>query len=295
MNRLAIGLLVGAALLTATNLNAAEPGPPPREAGQLTPATKARKAAPTTKARRDPVTTARKQAPSAPRVEPEILGRFDHDPNAFTQGLLFEGGVLYESTGLVGRSSVRIVDLQTGKVLKQRNLPDRLFGEGLAKVGDRLIQLTWRDGIALIYSLPDLQRIGHHRYEGQGWGLCYDGEFLIMSNGSNQLIFRDPDTFAIIRTVEVHDSGRPVRRLNELECVGEHVFANVYQTWDLVKVDKSSGRVVSTIDASKLLPAPERASLAPQAVLNGIAYDPQSRTYLLTGKLWRSIYKVSFP
>ena len=226
------------------------------------------------------------------RLVPTIVATYPHDSRAFTQGLLLDGVTLYESTGLRGRSSLRAVDLASGNVRRQHDLPATLFGEGLARVEDHLIQLTWTSGVARVYSINDFSLVTEHRYQGQGWGLCFDGELLAMSDGSHQIQFRDPTTFAVARTLEVYDKERRVSQLNELECVGKHIYANVWGTWRIVRIDKYSGRIDAIIDASGLLAADEKAALPGGAVLNGIAYDETTDTLLLTGKLWPAIYRV---
>ena len=224
-------------------------------------------------------------------LEPQVLNTYPHDPDAFTQGLLFYGGDLYESTGLFGASSVREVDLETGEVIRTLPLAGDLFGEGLARVDDQLYQITWQSGRAFVYDLETFEQEGRFSYETEGWGLCYDGEDLYMSDGSATLFERDPETFEVTREAQVTLRGEPVERLNELECVGEHVYANVWQTDTIVKIDKSSGKVVGEIDASNLL---EGAPTNPDAVLNGIAYNPETETFYLTGKLWSELFEVRF-
>jgi glutamine cyclotransferase len=221
-----------------------------------------------------------------------VVDRYPHDRSAFTQGLLVHGGDLYESTGLRGRSSVRVVDIKRGTIRKRVDLPRELFGEGLALVGDRLVQLTWTSGTARVYSLPGLELVGEHRYSGEGWGLCYDGRHLVMSDGSQRLTVRDPESFEVLRTVEVTENGRPATHLNELECVGGKVYANVWRTWKIVRIDPASGRVDAWLDASNLLSVMEKQALPAEAVLNGIAYDESTDTFLLTGKLWPRIHRI---
>jgi len=221
-----------------------------------------------------------------------VLERHPHDARAFTQGLLLDGSTLYESTGLYGQSSLRQVDLASGIVQRQVDLPPNLFGEGLALVGDRLVQLTWTNGVARVYSLAQLALVAEHRYEGEGWGLCYDGESLVMSDGSDRLVLRDPETFAVRKTLRVVDAKGVVNRLNELECVGHHVYANVWGTWRIVRIDGRTGAVDGEIDAGSLLSSMERAALPAEAVLNGIAYDSATDTFLLTGKLWPRVHRV---
>jgi glutamine cyclotransferase len=225
---------------------------------------------------------------------PEVIETYPHDPEAFTQGLLLYEGLLYESTGLYGRSSLRQVDPETGEVLQQVDLDDAFFGEGLALVDDRLIQITWREETAFVYDLTTFERLGRLSYGGEGWGLCFDGELLVMSNGSDTLTFRDPETMDVRHEVRVTMRGEPLPYLNELECVGDYVYANVFTTTYIVQIDKGNGQVVAVIDASNLLPQEELQSLLPEGVLNGIAYNPEDDTFLLTGKLWPHVFKVRF-
>lgn len=232
-------------------------------------------------------TPAAATVPEALRVE--VVETYPHARDAFTQGLVYHDGRLYESTGLVGRSSLRQVELRSGRVLRRANVDPPRFAEGLALVGDRLWQLTWHAGRALVWDEAGFEHLSTRRYEGEGWGLCFDGEHLVMSDGSEHLAFRDPETFDVNRRVRVTKVGRPVRRLNELECVDGHVYANVWQADDIVRIDPESGRVTAVIDASGLLP-PEDAAEAD--VLNGIAYVPERDTFLLTGKRWPRMFEV---
>lgn len=232
-----------------------------------------------------------REATGVVMLKASVLRTYPHDRKAFTQGLIWRDGVLYESTGLVGRSSLRKVDLATGAVTKQVEVPAPYFAEGLADVGNRLLQLTWQHGRVLIYDKATLGRVGELSYEGEGWGLCHDGGSLIMSSGSAALTVRDPATFAIRRTVQVTLDGRPLDRLNELECVGGEVYANVWTTETIVRIDMKTGRVNARIDASNLLSPSERSGVD---VLNGIAHDPADNTFLITGKLWPKIFKVRF-
>ena len=179
----------------------------------------------------------------------EVIRTFDHAPDAFTQGLLFYDGFLYESTGQRGSSTLRKVSLEDGAVIRRVQMDEDVFAEGLARVDDRLIQLTWTAGEATEYAL-DFEPLRSFQYEGEGWGLCYDGERLVMSDGSARLTFRDPEDFRVIGGVEVTHDGAPVARLNELECVGAAVWANVWQTDRIVRIDPQSGRVTATVDAS---------------------------------------------
>ncbi len=226
------------------------------------------------------------------RLRVEVLARHPHDSGAFTQGLLWHDGRLYESTGLRGHSSVREVDLPSGRVLRERRLDATLFGEGLARVGSELIQLTWTRGVALRWGLADFSPKGRFGYQGEGWGLCFDGRWLVMSDGSEWLTFRDPTRFEARRRVRVTLHGRPVRRLNELECVAGAVYANVWTTDRIVRIDPESGRVTALVDASGLLPAGKRPAGAD--VLNGIAWIPERARFVLTGKRWPWLFEVRF-
>jgi len=224
---------------------------------------------------------------------PEVIAIYPTDPEAFTQGLLFHDGRLLESTGLYGRSSLREADPTTGRVLRRVALEERFFGEGLALVGDRLIQLTWREQIALVYDLATFTELERWSYEGEGWGLCFDGTALFRSDGSSTITLHDPGTFAVKGTLPVTRHGRPVPLLNELECVGGKLYANVFLTDMIVVIDARSGIVTAQIDARALTRASGRP-LLPDAVLNGIAYDPDEGVFYLTGKLWPTMFKVRF-
>lgn len=225
------------------------------------------------------------------RLRVEIVRVLPHDSGAFTQGLVWNGRTLYESTGLLGRSSLREVELETGRVLRRVALPPHVFGEGLALVGGRLVQLSWQNGLALVWDAATFEPRGEHRYAGEGWGLCYDGRRLVMSDGSSTLAFRDPATFAETGRIGVTRDGDPLPHLNELECVGGSIYANIWQTDDIVRIDPASGRVTAHIDARGLLGPAERAGVD---VLNGIAYRPETGTFLVTGKLWPKLFEVRF-
>lgn len=219
----------------------------------------------------------------------EVVARYPHDPEAFTQGLLWHDGRLFESTGLEGQSTLREVELASGRVLRRAELPREHFGEGLARVENRLVQITWQNHVAHVWDLERFEPVAEHRYTGEGWGLCYDGRSLVMSDGSDRLTFRDPETFAPRRTVRVTKLGRPVRWLNELECVDGAVYANVWQTDEIVRIDPESGRVSGVLGASGLLPPEDRQGVD---VLNGIAYVPETGRFLITGKLWPTMFEV---
>ena len=204
---------------------------------------------------------------------------------------MFQDGVLYESTGRRGTSSVRKVNLASGDVLSIRDLPEEYFGEGLASVGSELIQLTWQSGLAFVYDSETLELLRTFEYEGEGWGLCFDGEALFMSDGSDKLQRRNPLTFEVIEVIPVTKDGFSVWRLNELECVGDEIFANVYQTNRIVRIDKHTGEVAAEIDGYGLSVASRRTP-DPEAVFNGIAYDPATGHFYVTGKLWPNLFEI---
>jgi len=232
------------------------------------------------------------QAERASRLRPRVSNSFPHDPAAFTQGLVWNGGELFESTGLRGRSSLRRVNLETGEVLQRASLDSSLFAEGLEKVGDRLIQLTWQANTALVYDATTFERTGSFAYPTEGWGLCLDNQNrFVMSDGTSTLYFRDPVTFEEIGSVPVTLNGAPLERLNELECVNGEVYANVWLTNTIVKIDSATGAVVAEIDAAGLL---SEAEAAGADVLNGIAYRPETATFLITGKNWPTLFEVTF-
>jgi glutamine cyclotransferase len=222
----------------------------------------------------------------------DVVSRRPHDAGAWTEGLLLDPqGRLFESTGLEGRSSLREVDPQTGAVLRSAALEGALYGEGIALVGDRIVQLTWKDGRALVWDANTFARLGEHAYSGEGWGLCHDGSRLVQSDGSDVLTFRDPDTFATVGSVRVTLLGQPVIKLNELECVDGQVWANVWETPYIVRIDPGSGQVTGVLDATGIL-EPDPSATNNGAVLNGIAWDPVAGTFLLTGKLWPELIEV---
>lgn len=225
-----------------------------------------------------------------PVVQPTILERFPHDGNAFTQGLVFADGVLFESTGLLGESARRRVAPTTGEVITSARLDADLFGAGLAFTNGQLIQLTWQQGIAMVADPTTMLEISRFTYEGEGWGLCQlDDNSLVMSNGSGFLTVRDSETFEVIGEIEVTLDGEPTTNLNELECVGESIYANVWLESNILEIDASSGQVRRVVDASALVPG----DLSPDDVLNGIAYRSESDTFFLTGKRWTVMYEVS--
>jgi len=222
----------------------------------------------------------------------EVVSRRPHDPGAFTQGLLFdEQGRLFESTGLRGESTLREVDARSGMVQRTVSLRDELFGEGLALVADRLIQLTWQSGEATARDKESFRALDTFEFDGEGWGLCYDGQRLVMSDGSDTLTFRDPVTFETVGSLDVTLDGQPVRNLNELECVEGAVWANVWFSDRILRIDPSNGRVDGVLDLDGIID-PNPAIARSSNVLNGIAYDAEADTFLVTGKRWPEMIEI---
>lgn len=226
------------------------------------------------------------------RFIPRVVAKLPHDPSSFTQGLAIEEDQLYESTGLYGRSSVRRLDILTGQVKEKLNLPSEIFGEGLAVFPSSIFQLTWKEQKVFVYNPLTFKVLKIIPYSGEGWGLCRDGQTLWMSNGTHRLVQRDIQTFAVLKTLDVYQGSRPVSFLNDLESVGDNLYANVYGKEWLVRIDKGTGKVTGVIDASHLLTPQEKASLNFSEVLNGVAYRPTRGTFLLTGKGWPWIFEV---
>ena len=233
-------------------------------------------------------------APAAPApvgpLRPEVVAEIPHDTTAFTQGLEIADGALYEGTGRAGVSQLRELDPSTGAVRRAAPLPGALFGEGITVVGDRIWQLTWQDGVALEWDRASFTVLREVPVDGEGWGLCADGDRLVRSDGTDRLRFHDPATFAETGSVAVTLDGAPVTELNELECVDGLVWANVWRTDRIVGIDPADGRVTAVVDATGLLPPDRRAGAD---VLNGIAALGDGE-FLLTGKLWPTTYRVRF-
>lgn len=229
-------------------------------------------------------------AQRAPIQSYEVVASFPHDPGAFTQGLLFQDGVLYESTGLHGRSSIRKVDPATGKVLQKRDLDARYFGEGIVVWKDRLVEITWQDQIGFVYDLNSFEPKSTFTYPGEGWGLTHDGARLIMSDGTADLRFLDPETLNETGRVRVTDGGGEVVNLNELEWVEGEIWANIWGSDWIARIDPATGKVKAWIDMTGLLPAADRTGR--EDVLNGIAYDPKGKRVLVTGKLWPKLFEI---
>ncbi|MEN8614869.1 glutaminyl-peptide cyclotransferase [Dehalogenimonas sp. THU2] len=220
-----------------------------------------------------------------------IVNTYPHDRTAFTQGLVYDGGFLYESTGLYGSSSVRKVDPATGQVLQSFSLSSQYFGEGLTLWQDSLIQLTWQSKVGFVYDKDTFDLRRDFAYTTEGWGLTHDGSRLIMSDGTATLYFLDPATFAVLGQVNVHDGGTPVVRLNELEYIEGRVFANIWQTNKIVIINPADGEVTGWIDLTGLL-TPEQAGGVAVDVLNGIAWDAAGGRLLVTGKLWPLLFEI---
>ncbi|HEX5475244.1 MAG TPA: glutaminyl-peptide cyclotransferase [Vicinamibacterales bacterium] len=232
--------------------------------------------------------------PRAPAPAPvfgyRVVHTYPHDRSAFTQGLIYRGGFLYEGTGLNGQSGIRKVDLDTGRVVEFKALDSRYFGEGITDWQDSLVQLTWQSEIGFVYDLATFQRRRTFTYQGEGWGLTHDTAHLIMSDGSSSLRFLDPSTFKEIRRVTVRDARGPVDRLNELEYVKGQIYANVWQTQRIAQIAPDTGRVTGWIDLSGLLLPADRAGTD---VLNGIAYDAAAGRLFVTGKLWPKLFEIT--
>lgn len=219
-----------------------------------------------------------------------VVASFPHDPHAFTQGLVSVDGQVFEGTGNYGESSLRRVDLATGRVEQEIRLPPHLFGEGLTVWQGRLVQLTWREGLGLIYDRDSLTLMETFTYSGEGWGLTHDGRHWIMSDGTDELRFLDPDTRRVVRHLPVRDGVRAIDNLNELEWVEGEIWANIWHSDRIVQIDPVSGRVAGWIDLGGLYSATERPHR--EAVLNGIAYDAQTRRLFVTGKDWPRLYEI---
>lgn len=216
---------------------------------------------------------------------------YPHDKQAFTQGLVYEDGFLYESTGLYGSSSLRKIKPATGEIITMLDIPDKYFAEGIAIMGDRLYQLTWKAGKGFIYNKEDLSLIGNFSYKTEGWGLTTDGENLILSDGTSTIYYIEPHDFKVLRTIEVKYSGSPLSNLNELEFINGMIFANVWQTDYIAIIDPSSGDVKDIIDLEDIIS--EHLYRDNVRVPNGIAYNKDSGTVFITGKMWPNMFEMS--
>lgn len=228
--------------------------------------------------------------PPAPVYSYEVVNTWHHEPDAFTQGLQYLNGELYESTGLNGRSSLRRVELTTGKVLQKIDIPNEYFAEGMTILGNKIYQLTYQTHIGFIYDLKTFKQLGTWQYEGEGWGLTNDGTYLIMSNGSNKINYIDPKSLTIVKTIEVYDEGFRVENLNELEYIKGEIYANIWQTDRVARIDPATGKVVAWVDLAGLLMPQERTEKVD--VLNGIAYDEKGDRIFITGKLWPKLFEI---
>ncbi len=228
--------------------------------------------------------------PEPPTYTYRVVNTWPHDRGAFTQGLIYLKGVFFESTGLNGQSTLRRVEPQTGRVLQQVTVPAQYFAEGMTELGGKIFQLTWQNQKGFVYDLGTFAPQGEFSYTGEGWGLTTDGQSLIMSDGTEQIRFLDPATFRVIRTIRVVRHGQPLKQLNELEYVKGEIFANLWQTQLVARIDPANGRVLGIIDFSGLLAAADYARGTD--VLNGIAYDAAGDRLFVTGKNWPKLFEV---
>jgi glutamine cyclotransferase len=227
---------------------------------------------------------------NVPRTEFDVVGRYPHDPNAYTQGLVWHKGGFYESTGLYGQSSLRRVGFPSGKVLKSIRLAPNIFAEGLALANGNLVQLTWKSGRGFVYDLESFKLLRDFQYETEGWGLACDGHYLIMSDGSSTLTYLDPGSFRPVKRLNVTVNGKPIDDLNELEFIDGEIWSNVWMSDIILRINPVSGRVASYLDLRGLLPSsPDRS---PDDVLNGIAFDADARRIFVGGKRWPLLFEI---
>jgi glutamine cyclotransferase len=234
--------------------------------------------------------TARGASNAMPVYGYEVVNTFPHDAQAFTQGLIFQDGQFIESTGLERHSTLRRVELQSGKVLQKIDVPPYFFAEGMTLFGGKIYQLTWKGEKGFIYDPKTFDKLGEFKYTGEGWGLTHDADSLILSDGSDEIRFIDPSTYQVKRTISIVDAGEPVVEINELEYVRGEIYANVWHENRIARIDPSNGRVKGWIDLSGILKPGEVTD--EEAVLNGIAYDEQSDRLFVTGKLWPKIFEI---
>ncbi|MBX9796609.1 glutaminyl-peptide cyclotransferase [Sphingomonas sp.] len=232
-------------------------------------------------------------APGLPITAAQVVATLPHDPGAYTEGLFIDRGELFESTGEVGRSSVRKVKLETGAVLARATVPPPYFGEGIAPWGDQILSLTWKDGVGFRWSRDGLKRIGRFSYRGEGWALTSDGQQLIMSDGTAVLRFVDPAQFRVTRRLRVTAYGQPVTQLNEIEYVDGEILANVWLTDTIVRIDPTTGAVKGLIDVSAL--HAQAGVTGYDDVANGIAWDAERRRLFVTGKRWPYLFEIAPP
>ena len=239
----------------------------------------------------EPVRATENKPAQAQRVSHEVVASLPHDPEAFLQGLVWNDGGFYESTGQYGASSLRRVEYPSGKIIKQVKLAPDLFGEGLALVEDRLVQLTWTTKRGFVYDRETFKVLREFTYQNEGWGLTYDGKDLIMSDGSDQLTYLDAETYQPKRVLKVTRDGRPVMQLNELEFIEGEIWANVWHQDVILRIDPATGQVKKFLDLRGII-SPEMLGGNPEAVLNGIAYDANARRIFVSGKLWPQIFEI---
>lgn len=221
----------------------------------------------------------------------KIVTEMPHNKGSYTQGLLVDGGKFYESTGQYGLSKLQVVEIESGKIVKQRDLDRKYFGEGLALLNDKLYQLTWMEEKCFVYRATDLEPCGEFSYHGEGWGLTTDGELLYMSDGSNRITVRDPKDFKSLRTIQVYQAGRPLSQINEMEWIDNKIWANIYLSGQIAVINPLTGAVEKLIDCSIL--TDRIGNLDTADVLNGIAQDPESKKIYLTGKLWDKMFEIT--
>jgi glutamine cyclotransferase len=222
--------------------------------------------------------------------EPRIMRTFPHDPQAFTQGLVFEDGYLYEGTGLYGKSSLRKIELETGDVVQAISLPNQFFGEGITIAQDKVVQLTWRSHIGFVYTLDRFKLLNAFHYATEGWGMTYDGEQFIMSDGTEHLYFLNPETYELSGKVRVYDDSGFVTKLNELEFIKGRIYANVWQSGRIAIIEPQTGEVKGWIELQELVRTAGGNNTT--KTLNGIAYDKKSDRLFITGKMWSDIYEI---
>jgi glutamine cyclotransferase len=231
------------------------------------------------------------EAAGIPEYTYQIVHAYPHDTGAFTEGLFYKDGFLYESTGQNGQSSIRKVKLETGEVLQKQDLPEEYFGEGIINWKDKLYQLTWQSEVGFIHNFDTFKTTGEFHYPGEGWSMTTDGKRIIMDDGTPEIRFWDPDTLKEISRLPVTADGQPVKNLNELEWVKGEIYANIWETDRIARIDPKTGKVVGWIDLENILPAGERTP-GSDSVLNGIAYDAEHDRLFVTGKNWPKLFEI---
>lgn len=235
------------------------------------------------------------QDPPAHTAKPKVYGYrvvhvYPHDPAAFTQGLEYRAGFLYEGTGLRGHSTLRKEKLETGEVIEEVDLPSQFFGEGITLINEQILQLTWQAQMGFVYNQSTFHKLRTFAYTGEGWGLANDGRIVYMTDGSAQIRCIDPITLTEKRRIKVHDGSTPITELNELECVRGEIYSNVWHSWQIARISPNNGTVLGWIDLSGIISPDELHS--PEAVLNGIAYDSMGDRLFVTGKLWPKLFEI---